>query len=391
MKKYLLLVLICLAFQYSTAQINELPLEQFLDGGESQKIKTLKDITDNNLTEYIPAIEERVFSQETLFLQWLFLEALQILDSPNAKELINHFIDQVDGFKSTRIEDPLEYKAFAAILLLEPNIQDYSRSELIIEYFENTTANYNARIFTKLNDVYQNVPNLDQRIITILLNSFNSGGDPLSHYSLIMLNEFNYSGIIQICLNSGINSQDEWIRNYCYAILQDRNYSELKDLLKDNMSTESSGRIRYRHLGNLVKSFGQPSDIKFCIEYLPNEQDLEIKQMMEFSLKDFIPTNPNLPIPQMIDSLNSYTDQLYQYGWIKNEDDYESYKEKTKNLRELFEQKKTDELCSNLNWIISQAESHHGSDLLTEEGYKFLFYYTGYIKEKIETEFGVCK
>jgi hypothetical protein len=53
--------------------------------------------------------------------------------------------------------------------------------------------------------------------------------------------------------------------------------------------------------------------------------------------------------------------------------------------------RKTEEACSIIDErILPQAELDLQQQLITTEGYRFLHYYTIYIKEEIEDEFGSC-
>ncbi|QQS37363.1 MAG: hypothetical protein IPM56_05250 [Ignavibacteriales bacterium] len=388
-------IFICFLFFYSVMFSQDLPLKGKLESRSwGLRWAALEQISREGLTEYIPLLEEQALDQPIYDLRYSFLKTLVDLHSKNAQKLIVRYISEIE----IKIPEPPfnnldinEAKNKAAILLID--LGDYSQVDLIFNYLSNEPVSTSTSGFVSLLIwIYNKVPEKRPQVISHLLNHFNSEKcSSLTRTTILrFFDSINYEDIVELSLSGFEDENDEELRNISAWILYERNIPELRKILMARIPIEPAPSSKIHMISRLI-TMGEPSDINYVKNFIPTEKSEDHKFIHEINLSKFIPKKPEFTVGEMIDSLNSYTDQLYQFGWIKNEVDYKLYKEKTKNLRELFEQKKTDELCSNLNWIISQAESQHGSDLLTEEGYKFLFYYTGYIKEKIETEFGTCK
>jgi len=144
---------------------------------------------------------------------------------------------------------------------------------------------------------------------------------------------------------------------------------------------------------SLLFRFGEPSDLKAVIDHQPNDPDETAKSLMGYSINEFIPPKPDsLNCYELCEKLISYTGELFQYGWIRNEETRDYY------VQQLAEVNKSIEITGEINdacviikdQIIPQVERDLKDELISEEGYKFLHYYTIYIKEDIEEEFGAC-
>ncbi|QQS37364.1 MAG: hypothetical protein IPM56_05255 [Ignavibacteriales bacterium] len=359
------------------------------EGTLSEKLESLQAIRECGLTESFQFLNERIEIEDDLFVQTMILTTLYFMECPNIEAVAVNFLDVIDNSNYSILEETDRAKLIASAILLERNNCSYTQN--IFDYLTQYDIR-NGWIFSSLKAMLE-VSQFEQvsrnELISILQSSpyYHSRVNAL----MIMTEKYGDQQTLNVYKSSMINDDSMGVRLYSLKALCKYEYGTLDIELRSLIETDPSWYLRRVFVDTLLSKYGQPIDLYAVQNHILVEENETALWWMQNSINNFIPHNPNLTIPQMMDSLNSYTDQLYQFGWIKNEVDYKHYREKTKNLRELFEQKKTDELCSNLNWIISQAESHHRSDVLTEEGYKFLFYYTGYIKEKIETEFGDCK
>jgi hypothetical protein len=83
---------------------------------------------------------------------------------------------------------------------------------------------------------------------------------------------------------------------------------------------------------------------------------------------------------------------MFGYDWIHNQETRDYYAERLTEVYQSIEN--TGEIsyaCSIINErILPQVEQDRAEELITSEGYKFLHYYTIYIKEEIEEVYGSC-
>lgn len=114
---------------------------------------------------------------------------------------------------------------------------------------------------------------------------------------------------------------------------------------------------------------------------------------LTYIIQNFIPPRPDgLGYYDLATRLISYTEEMFQYGWIENEETRDYYIQQLTTVYESIEETgEIGEACSIIDErILQQLEQDLAENIITTEAYKFLYYYTNYIKEEIEKEFGPC-
>jgi len=190
-----------------------------------------------------------------------------------------------------------------------------------------------------------------------------------------------------------VNSDDLPTKMMALEHLCINNYSDLNLLLKQQLELEEEMSLRIDIADSLLFRFGEPSDLKAVIDQQPNDPDETARSLMGYSINKFIPQKPDsLDYYELCEKLISYTDEMLQYGWIQNEETREYYVQQLAEVNKSIESTgEINEACIIINdQIILQVERDLKDELITEEGYKFLHYYTIYIKEDIEGNFGLC-
>ncbi len=368
-------------------------LQDLVDPSIEVRLTAINSIVNDDLSEYIPHIEDLIWKQSEPFMMLEYLYTCSKFDSPHISDLTYRFIEIADNFNEMfPPRDPLEMKVRATEILVYRD--DYSLAGYAFALINRDKPKVDIFAFRVLEKIIKNhITTFEiQAKNEFIYISENCPDEYFRYFALQVLAKSYDKEFTQKCVDALTNSSDFTLRLFALEHLFILEYPDLNNLLKQRLPVDPEPTLRIAIADSILKFFSEPADLKFVKDYVIVEQDPTVELLISYAINKFIPRNHgNTSITEMMDRLNSYTDQLFQFGWIKNENDYTQYKEKTKILRELFEQKKFSELCSSIDWIISQAQSQHGSDSLTEEGYKFLFYYTSYIKEKIETEFGTCK
>ncbi|MCZ7615263.1 MAG: hypothetical protein M5T52_17415 [Ignavibacteriaceae bacterium] len=149
-----------------------------------ERFEALEIIKNQQLIEYIPELESRVFSQETYLLQYSFIEALDALEAPNTYDLILTYYNNINTFEPlppyNSLESKLESKVRAMWLLFK--FGDYSKSEDVFDYLNNEPNS--KRYMIVINDlkfIYENVPAYQSQALDWILNILNN-----------ILNEFTF-------------------------------------------------------------------------------------------------------------------------------------------------------------------------------------------------------
>lgn len=328
------------------------------------------------------------------YLQLLFLNTLYVLEYNDIPTLAHELISRADTFDEDPEYpyDPLEAKVFATRILV--NIGDFSAIEYVFDQLNGNEVTYNNIIaFHLLPDIMANMPNYKDEAKNILLNELDNENVDIRYYALLYLAQEFGEEMNNELRNKFINDNDLPTKIMALEYLFINNYRELNSLLKQQLELEEEPSLRINIADSLLQKFGEPSDLKAVIDYQPNEPDETARSLMRYSIKEFIPPKPDtLGYYDLCTRLISYTDEMFGYDWIHNRETKDYY---AKRLTEVYESiDNTGEIgyaCSIINErILPQVEQDRAEELITSEGYKFLHYYTIYIKEEIEKEYGSC-
>jgi len=376
-----------------------LPLLEKLDSPRwAERFEALKIIENEQLVEYIQALEELIFNQETLYLQYSFLYTLDALDEPSTYDLALQYYDGIDLFDPEppydEFDNKLEAKARINKLLFKYN--DYTKVEDIFNYLQYEVSPKRYKIvIDELQFVAENIPSYYSQAVYWILYILNNAVNEISirMTALKILNQINYSEINNLCLNI-LNNLDENpdIKYVSLKILFERGFPELKSVLTERVLNDASDFIRFKSGSGLLQVFGLPSDLKFIIDYYPSEPDEDTRGLFKIIVTEFIPPKPETTdIVEMINNLISYTDESFGYQWIE-EEAYNYYIERLNSLIREVEEQNYEEACRLINEdLLSRIEQDYNDyGTLTVEGYKFLHYHTVYIKEELNNQFYPC-
>jgi hypothetical protein len=170
-----------------------------------------------------------------------------------------------------------------------------------------------------------------------------------------------------------------------YLILLDR--ENLHDFLVSKIQTNSDWTFELEMIDTLLSIYGRPADLKLLKDYCETESNAISKEIISFRIRSFIPSNPNLAAEVTVDSLIFYTRQLYGFNWIKDSTNYETYLTALENQKSLIIEEEKCKVIESIDNFLEIVEEHRKTELLTEEGFKYLYYYETYINEKVEEGF----
>ena len=356
--------------------------------------EALDQIIDNHDREAIEILHSLILDQ-TPYIQLNYLKTLSNLKDEEILTFTNEFIDRAEGFEMHEYrENPLEMKVEAAKIMIQNG--DFSTVEYFFEYFDLYKPELNLLqrdILILFPVIASNVPSaLNQIKIGLLYVFYNSTISENRFFALNTFKEIFVDSVLYLAI-TGITDDDYSIRNLSLDFLVEYKYQNLNNVLKDRLLVDPGRSMRTEIVHYLLEEFGAPSDLKFVIDYNPKETHPTSKSLIGFYIQKFIPPKPaSLNWSGLITKLLSYTDEMFQYGWIQNEEARDYYIQKLNAVKESVENNNaTAEACTIINeQLLPKAKQGLKEKLITTEGYKFLHYYTIYIKEEIEKEFGLC-
>jgi hypothetical protein len=357
-------------------------------------LNELESIVVYNDQEAIDILHSLIEGQ-TPYIQLNYLRILSLLNDGEIIKYCNDFIFRTDIFSTHEYkEDPLEMRVEATKLLMENG--NFSTIDYVFEYFDLYKPDFNSLqsdIITLFPLIANKVPSTLNQLENDLDYVFNNSTIGQNRFiALYTFDEIFGDKVLNLAL-TGIDDNDYSIRSLSLNMLVNYEYDDLNNLIKERILTDPGRSMRTKMVEFLLNIFGSPSDLKFVIDYQHTEAHPTSKSLMGFYIQKFIPPKPDtLDWNGLTTKLISYTDELFQYGWIANHQTKDFYSKRLEDIISLINQtNEIDSACAIMSdQLLPQAEQDLLEELITTEGYKFLHYYSVYIKDDIKEEFGQC-
>jgi hypothetical protein len=393
MKAILIFIMITLINYNVLSQDIQSVIDDLYSDNIYDPIGAITIICSYNITEAFDDIST-LYDQKPPIVQHWFLIALQQFEDTLLYNRLIDYITRADSFVSEEYPlDPLTEKVHATYLLF--SLGDYSTYNYVFELINRDgLTEIDPTAFKSLEIILNNIPNAEIEAKNILLNLLDNSTDTdYRYFSMIALVEKYQSEMTSRILNSFENDSYLPVRILALEYLYVMDYPELNALLNASLILDPEWSFRIDIADSLLISFGEPSDLKAVIDYQPNEPNETARSLMAYSIEDFIPPKPDtLNWSGLTTKLITFTDEMLQYGWIANQQRKDFYSSRLDDIISLINQtNEIDSACTIINeQLLPQAEQDLQQELITTEGYKFLHYYTVYIKEEIEEDFGLC-
>lgn len=387
-KKFIMLLL-CLLFWvnniYPQQGLTQEEKQRVIDAlnslNSSTRLGALHSIEEYKITEAEESLKAKIWKDE-LHLQPIYLYALQAINSSVAYQFALMFIDTLDIKYGVNLR--MESRVRAIEVLFKNG--DYSKAEFVIQLLDRDKPRINTTALRLLKEIIVNVPQYAERAKKelIIITQISTYSDDRIH-ALWDLEEIYGEEMFDLMAKTF--TEDEHPTNRIIALehmLVKYKRPELNVVLRNRLIEEPESAYRHDIATQLLTLFGTPSDYQFVRNYISQEPDQTIKNLLAFDVEDFIPPEPDSTATgtDMIDTLISYNTQCYNYSWITNKGIYNSLAQKLENAKKDLE-KGNDKAAKNVleafrNEVEAQKEKH-----ITIDGYKFLYYYSGYIIERL--------
>lgn len=395
MKKIDFLLLLFFLSSISWAQCDVGELTNLLySSNVHDRINAAQEIADCNLIELLPVLEERFYAEEYLYAAHRMLFALAKLDSDNLEQVALDFIDNVDNLMTLTPDDPLSSKVYATQILI--NLRNYSTLDHVFQIVDRDRPDFNPLTIFVLMEFLSNNDLIQYRDYakTELENYLNTNADYVTRSLVLDRLAASYGAqLIDLILDKVYNEQEWILRSTALKSLLNINYLNSRSVFYERLQDDPHRDIRWEIADSLLCYFGEPQDLKKIIDYYPNESDPIVRKDMQHSTNVFIPPKPvTLDYSGLCTRLVTYTDEMFGYEWIHNEETRDYYAQRVTEIYESIQATgEISEACSIIDErILLPLEQHLQEQEVTVEGYNFLHYYTIYIKEAIEQDFGAC-
>ena len=346
-----------------------------------------------NNFELLHELEDAFAIETQLYIKQSMIEAIHKLNSPNTQNLVYDFINSIEEFEKDILDDEYYSRLVATKILFD--LSEYSNYQYIFDYVENRFDRPAVLAIQMLSRVIDQLPQYAENARVKLENySSNSSLPNMRAMAITYLTKHFGAEYANECISKFYNDESYIVRNTAFQLISSLNVRNLNTTLRERLSRDTDWSLRVLISDTLIKKFGEPLDLKAVIDYQPNEPDETARSLMAYSINNFIPPKPDtLNWSGLITKLISYTEEMFQYDWIQNEETRDYYAQRLTEIYEAIENtSEIGEACSIIDERIPpQVEQDLGEQLVTNEAYKFLHYYTIYIKEEIKEEFGPCQ
>ena len=286
-------------------------------------------------------------------------------------------------------------KMMATSLLFKA--EDFSTKNYLFESIEADTFKKDVVFHLgMLEDLALNVPEYKDYSITELLKLVSEENKTYltkndKYFALYALQKISGSNIFNLAQDIIQNRPDFSLKALSLKILEDKNFNNLENFIKERIISDTSNSFKLLLTSSLTKNFSDPSTYVFLQEQINLENDPTLKQLMEIKIIKFLPIIPDSTISTstMLDTLTSYTNQCYNYEWLKDE----IYKnelltkltnaENYLNAGDSLNCKTEITAFQNSVDLVYQNPKQNYPKYVSDEGYKFLYYYAGYIIERL--------
>ncbi|NWF91247.1 MAG: HEAT repeat domain-containing protein, partial [Ignavibacteriaceae bacterium] len=290
------------------------------------RINAAQEIADCNLIELLPVLEERFYAEEYLYAAHKMLFALAKLDSDNLEQIALDFIDNVDNLMTLTPDDPLSSKVYATQILI--NLRNYSTLDHVFQIVDRDRPDFNPLTIFVLMEFLSNNDLIQYRDYakTELENYLYTNADYVTRSLVLNRLAASYgTQLIDLILDKVYNEQEWILRSTALKSLLNINYLNSRSVFYERLQDDPHRDIRWEISDSLLCYFGEPQDLKKIIDYYPNESDPIVRKDMQHSTNVFIPPKPDTDYYGLCTRLITYTDEMFVYNWIHNEETKDYY------------------------------------------------------------------
>ena len=390
MKNEIKCFLVFIFFLFTTLYSQDYPDIQY---SPEEKAKAIASIDTNDIQfkytyaihlayvpirELMPRLEEIIRDQKH-DIAFLYLQSLSILNSDKVVELSHWLINELDhpdyccGY-----EDPLYLKANITGFLFKAG--DYSTTQIIFDFIEENKPRVMPDAYHLLEDIINNVSEYEEQAKEELIRIATSMNETQYSYpALSVLVRHFPEESIPILENVFMNHVDGSNQRFAYEKLYELGDPNLEELIKQKLYSRNHD-LDWELARFLLYEFGTPEDYKYVSEFVNQIKDSSSAWSLNFSLEQYKVPEPEgfVTVETMLGTLLSYTDKCYEYEWITSKGTYNSLSKKLNNAKKELEKGNEDKVKKELIAFQSEVYKQNGKHI-TEDGYKFLYYYPEYI------------
>jgi len=352
--------------------------------GEDTDISVVYDVINYKIIEAVPLLQQ-YYDEQDDDTKPVILEAFMELGFEGTSDYALAYFDRISSINySDTLEEGYYYDRLVETAFVLFSLNDFSKADYIVQK-DNRYRVYNDIYILMLDRLAKN-PLYHEWVKNELKVYMND--DYWSYRAGAVIEYYNNFGLeaLPLAKEMVINDSSANVRsNLLNNILLLIDDEEIKAFLLERMVVDEDATIRFTIARVLFETYGTPFIYKKVKEYRELENDELYYESLENLLGYFFTLpkpDSTLTVETMLDTLISYTNQCYEYEWITNRGIYNSLNKKLENAKKDLGRGKEKPAKNKLEAYQHEVEAQKDKHI-TEDGYKFLYYYSGYLIERL--------
>ncbi len=392
MKTVFVLILLALSITYA----QEIPpdadplIVKLYSTDDIEKMVVLDQLCEGYRSDLIQDILNAMSYENDGGTRLSYLETLSCLGYPDLHSDIISFITEFNNLYPpdySSEEEKNDARIEAGCILLFYN--DTTDVSLILNSVYSSTSNTSYIVIKALEQMFEKTPSRTDEVKSLLMSVVeNTVMDGDRAYALSVLYDKFGASVTDFLIATLANNSMYAVKMLSARYLIELDYLNSNSLFKQRLTLDQDDKFRY-YLGELLlKKYGEPADFVFVKAHLQTEPDQTTREILQMFLSETKPLNPPILFSQKIDKLIQYVNEVYNYSWL-TEEYYSIYSSILEPLPALVINEEYSKICAVIQEFLEQVETDKGGNL-HKDGYKYLHYYSIYIKEDLQQNFNVC-
>lgn len=365
-------------------------IDKIINGDDNQALEAIIEIRMKNLNDCAQVVFSNLWKHDPV-VRLNFLKALYEFEYPDIHNLALAYIDSLRHYKYSE-EDISETELKSSINTVLFNLNDFSKKQFVFDYIQTISPDLNREDIYLLEKILEHYPSDSEIIKTILINTACNSDDHLIRWIAISVLDDHYGQqVLSVAMQLAANDTVDTNRGLIIEEIVGRyNNSTVHSFLSTQLSRETFGQNINTISEILFSQYGTPTDYLSVKNIQPTLNDTLYKSYIKIVLLDdfhAIQPGSNTAVNIMLDTLNSYSQKCYAYTWLGDSNFLSQ-------LLTLLDDTKTilisgDSLGAALkikqyqSSIVRAKKDSLANRFVTEDGYKFLYYYPKYILERL--------
>lgn len=359
-----------------------------LDSNDSFYRSVIVDeIRWNKITEAKEKVENLIWNEPAEY-RVSYLECLLALNSEKTQEYTLRYFDSTESEIALQglTEEEYPYSLVDAAWILFQTGND-SKTEYLFKHINVTKPEVYGLNFTYLGELLKSGGKYAERAKEELLNCI------FEYDSLSALDKYDALHYLEKSLGKDampavyhmfVNDKECNITFIREVYFNKYFTPEIEDIFIERLNKNYYAFDQCDIIEYLMKKFPSVKNYKLAEQKYLEMTDDTVKGWLERDLDEYKPEMPDssVSIPRMIDTLSNFVEESHSFGCVPAEK-YNEYRENIALAKSAYQENNMDQLLSIVTSFNYQVENDYTNNIIERAAYKFLFYHSKYLIERL--------